>query len=232
MKINEIVNTSIMKQGWKKQDHRDGLDLKAMANEEGLSILAYDAGGREIGFVHFEIIDDKLESFDTWVDPRMRRQGIATVMYNYAKELGNELAPSTAQTADGKKFWKSIKKQPVAEGSHKLDNVVTDLEQDLENPHSYDAIDHMMQTIAREHDITAKQLHDMFVAKHGQVPDEWVNELEENFADGKNPQDKGDSRRHGIPKHATLAQLDKIAKEGGRRGQLAHWQANMRRGRK
>jgi len=90
----------------------------------------------------------------------------------------------------------------------------------------------MMQTNAREHDITAKQLHDMFVAKHGQVPDEWVNELEENFADGRNPQDKGDSRRHGIPKHATLAQLDKIAKEGGRRGQLAHWQANMRRGRK
>lgn len=167
MKINEIVNTSIMKQGWKKQDHRDGLDLQAMANEEGLSILAYDAGGREIGFVHFEIIDDKLESFDTWVDPRMRRQGIATVMYNYAKELGNDLAPSTAQTPDGKKFWKSIKQQAT-----------------------------------------------------------------ENFADGKNPQDKGDSKRHGIPKHATLAQLDKIAHKGGRRGQLAHWQANMRRGRK
>lgn len=53
----------------------------------------------------------------------------------------------------------------------------------------------------------------------------------ENFADGKNPEHKGDSKRHGIPKHATLAQLDKIAHEGGRRGQLAHWQANMRRGR-
>lgn len=55
--------------------------------------------------------------------------------------------------------------------------------------------------------------------------------ITENFADGKNPQDKGDSKRHGIPKHATLAQLDKIAKGGGRKGQLAHWQANMRRGR-
>jgi hypothetical protein len=53
----------------------------------------------------------------------------------------------------------------------------------------------------------------------------------ENFADGKNPQDKGDSKRHGIPKHATLAQLDKMSHEGGRKGQLAHWQANMRRGR-
>ena len=53
----------------------------------------------------------------------------------------------------------------------------------------------------------------------------------ENFADGKGPGRPGDSQRHGIPKHATLAQLDKIAHQGGRKGQLAHWQANMRRGR-
>jgi len=53
----------------------------------------------------------------------------------------------------------------------------------------------------------------------------------ENFADGKGPGRAGDSQRHGIPKHATLAQLDKISHEGGRKGQLAHWQANMRKGR-
>lgn len=53
----------------------------------------------------------------------------------------------------------------------------------------------------------------------------------ENFADGKNPQDKGDSARHGIPKHASISSLRKIAKQGGRKGQLAHWQANMRSGR-
>jgi hypothetical protein len=53
----------------------------------------------------------------------------------------------------------------------------------------------------------------------------------ENFADGRHPEDKGDSKRHGIPKHATLAQLDSMTHAGGRKGQLAHWQANMRRGR-
>jgi len=57
------------------------------------------------------------------------------------------------------------------------------------------------------------------------------HDIDENFADGKNPQDKGDSARHGIPKHASLKSLDKIAHQGGRKGQLAHWQANMRRGR-
>ena len=54
----------------------------------------------------------------------------------------------------------------------------------------------------------------------------------ENFADGRNPQDKGDSKRHGIPKDATMAQLEKAAKAPGRKGQLARWQINMRRGRK
>jgi pyrimidine deaminase RibD-like protein len=56
--------------------------------------------------------------------------------------------------------------------------------------------------------------------------------LEENFADGRNPQDKGDSARYGIPKHASISSLRKIAKQGGRKGQLAHWQANMRSGHK
>ena len=54
----------------------------------------------------------------------------------------------------------------------------------------------------------------------------------ENFADGKNPQDKGDSQRHGIPKGATMAQLEKASHAKGRKGQLARWQLNMRRGRK
>ena len=53
----------------------------------------------------------------------------------------------------------------------------------------------------------------------------------ENFADGRNPQDKGDSKRHGIPKHASLSGLDKIGRGSGRKAQLARWQANMRRGR-
>lgn len=55
--------------------------------------------------------------------------------------------------------------------------------------------------------------------------------LGENFADGKGPGRPGDSQRHGIPKGATIAQLEKAAKAPGRKGQLARWQLNMRRGR-
>jgi len=53
----------------------------------------------------------------------------------------------------------------------------------------------------------------------------------ENFADGKNPQDKGDSKRHGINTKASVSSLRKTAKQGGRKGQLAHWLANMKAGR-
>jgi hypothetical protein len=53
----------------------------------------------------------------------------------------------------------------------------------------------------------------------------------ENFADGKNPQDKGDAKRHGINTKASVSSLRKTAKQGGRKGQLAHWLANMKSGR-
>ena len=54
--------------------------------------------------------------------------------------------------------------------------------------------------------------------------------VDENFADGKGPGRPGDSQRHGIPKHATMAELEKASHAKGRKGQLARWQLNMRRG--
>jgi hypothetical protein len=60
----------------------------------------------------------------------------------------------------------------------------------------------------------------------------YKSKTDENFADGKGPGRPGDSQRHGIPKGATMAQLEKAAKAPGRKGQLARWQLNMRRGKK
>ena len=55
--------------------------------------------------------------------------------------------------------------------------------------------------------------------------------VKENFADGRNPQDKGDAKRHGVNTKASVSSLRKTAKQGGRKGQLAHWLANMKAGR-
>ena len=63
------------------------------------------------------------------------------------------------------------------------------------------------------------------------VPARRVTDMRENFADGRNPQDKGDSKRHGINTKASVSSLRKTAKQGGRKGQLAHWLANMKAGR-
>jgi hypothetical protein len=66
----------------------------------------------------------------------------------------------------------------------------------------------------------------------------WVQSLlgqpvAENFADGKNPQDKGDSKRHGVPTKSSVSNLRKFAKNhSGRAAQLAHWMANMKSGKK
>ena len=67
----------------------------------------------------------------------------------------------------------------------------------------------------------------------GQKTDPTFN-VGENFADGRNPQDKGDSARHGIPKKASISTLKKIRSSDSaspRKKQLAHWQINMRQGR-
>ena len=59
--------------------------------------------------------------------------------------------------------------------------------------------------------------------------------MEENFSDGRGPGKPGDSKRAGIPKGASIAQLKKIRSSktaSARKKQLAHWQINMRQGRK
>ncbi len=64
---------------------------------------------------------------------------------------------------------------------------------------------------------------------------EELSNIDENFADGRNPQDKGDSKRHGISKGMSIADLKKIRSSDSaspRKKQLAHWQINMRQGKK
>jgi GNAT superfamily N-acetyltransferase len=60
-----------------------------------------------------------------------------------------------------------------------------------------------------------------------------LNGLNENFADGRNPEHKGDSKRLGVPTKSSVSNLRKYAKShSGRAAQLAHWMANMKSGKK
>jgi GNAT superfamily N-acetyltransferase len=87
------------------RDNRGGLDLEARSDDKGISIYAYDPAGRELAFAHFDRTGQNIESFDTSVHDRFRGQGIAAVMYDWAKELGYRVKRSAEQTPAGQYFW-------------------------------------------------------------------------------------------------------------------------------
>ena len=78
---------------------------KPAFKSEQFRIEARTASGRPVGWVNFENKDNSLEALDLHVDPQHRRKGIATEMYRFARELGNDIRPSPKQTALGKAFW-------------------------------------------------------------------------------------------------------------------------------
>lgn len=57
-------------------------------------------------------------------------------------------------------------------------------------------------------------------------------DIEENFADGKNPGRKGLAKRSGVNTKASVSSLRKTAKHStGEKARMAHWLANMKSGR-
>ena len=55
-------------------------------------------------------------------------------------------------------------------------SVVSNLEKGLMglSDVSYDSIDKLMRRLAKDHDITPRELHDRFKAKHNMIPDDWI----------------------------------------------------------
>ena len=82
-----------------------GYGAKPDFQSKQFRIVAKLPGGAEIGWVNFEKQGDHLEALDLSIQPEHRRRGIATEMYRFARELGNDIAPSKMQTGMGKQFW-------------------------------------------------------------------------------------------------------------------------------
>ena len=79
----------------------------------GLQIRAYDpkkSKTSSIGSADFIVKKDKkgrawLESDDTEVAPEYQGKGVATLMYAFAKSLGNDIKPSPYQSVAGHNMW-------------------------------------------------------------------------------------------------------------------------------
>lgn len=84
--------------------HRAGIDLEAFGSKDEWQINA-TSHGRLLGQVLFEINGKNLMPKDLWVSEEFQGQGIAAVMYDWAKELGYTIHRSPEQTDAGKHFW-------------------------------------------------------------------------------------------------------------------------------
>lgn len=118
MKLTEVLNKAVFRLGFEKS--KPILDgkylLKAMPGRftyvpgkfvtetDQFRIEAYK-GKTLVGWVNFENKGDHLEALDLVVTKEHRRKGIATEMYKFAKELGNDIKASDKQTSLGKAFW-------------------------------------------------------------------------------------------------------------------------------
>lgn len=71
-------------------------------------IKIYTAKGADVGYANFEQFEDHLEAESIKIDPAHRQKGIATEVYKFVRELGNDIQPSKLQTGMGKQLWSKI----------------------------------------------------------------------------------------------------------------------------
>ncbi len=67
-------------------------------------------------------------------------------------------------------------KKPYSPGSCVKEDHVGKLEMGLKKLDNtdYDTIDRLMKKISKDHDVSAKELHNDFKSKHGKTPDDWI----------------------------------------------------------
>jgi GNAT superfamily N-acetyltransferase len=119
----EKVNPKTVEPGFKVEKKLGNLRMVATGRDAaredgwlGILIKVYDDSKRsiwpEIATARL-IVDTKdtadpnnvLKASFLHVDSDYRRQGIASAMYNFARELGNDVAPSSNQSSLGRAFW-------------------------------------------------------------------------------------------------------------------------------
>lgn len=79
------------------------------ATSDKFRIVALTNDGDQVGIVDFVRTDDEDSDYiyadSVTVQSNYQRMGIASEMYKFARELGNDIQPATKQTAMGRDFW-------------------------------------------------------------------------------------------------------------------------------
>lgn len=123
--VNELINRDVIRIGW--TDEQPILNgkyiLKSTVTKDwndkpSLQIKVYDpkinANKYAIAHAQFRIglrwFTSHLIASLIHVDQEYQKQGIATAMYKYIRDLGNTIRPSFVQLGPGKAMWKSFKR--------------------------------------------------------------------------------------------------------------------------
>ena len=98
------------------------------------------------------------------------------------------------------------------------EDVTSDLAASLEKTKatSYDSIDSLMQKIAKEYNITAKELHNRWMKKYNKTPDDWIKEKLDEGLTHKDPVERWiavfKNSKHSKFKGKTPAEREKMAR--------------------
>ena len=109
MRINEVVMPGLKRgtrfNNWVKTD---AFDFRSFVSSPGiLNIEAFTKSGEKVGYAIFSITGKNLTADKVFVDPKFRRQGIASMLYDCAEKLGNTVVPSEMLSPDSEAFWTS-----------------------------------------------------------------------------------------------------------------------------
>ena len=121
------INPEVFREGFQKIKEVAGKGIRLIAYAPRIGdvpvfrISARNDRGIEIGFANFittrgglkDISERDLISALTGVKDGHRRQGVATEIYKFAHELGNDIVPSHTQTLQGKAMWEGFKAKGV-----------------------------------------------------------------------------------------------------------------------
>lgn len=106
------INPEVFKEGFSKIiGGKNGVkyEVSSRPNENpqlnSIQVIAKDVHGQKVGEYSFGPKGENLYAWGAETIPNMRRQGIASGAYDAVRSLGNDIVPSTRQTADGKAFW-------------------------------------------------------------------------------------------------------------------------------
>ena len=195
-------------------------------------------GGKPINVKTEERVDEKC--WDGWKQQGMKKKG-KRIVPNCVKENKYDLYSSgehkTAHRFAEKEIDRHLAKAKKMKDYH---TARTHMDKVLSKHAKHGSDD------SEPHQIVTGHLNNHFGTKHGhndhldfmkgrpEYSGPRVKPVKENFKDGRNPQDKGDAKRHGLSGKQSTSSLKKVRSSDSaspRKKQLAHWILNMRKGR-